>query len=139
MKILVDAMGGDNAPQSTVEGSVLAARELGVEIVLVGQEKAILSCLEKVKSDDVVGKIEVVNAPEVIDMCDSPMSVTKEKKDSSLGMALRLLSEGKGDAMVSGGLSSKEAVAAVLADENNSYSKNELKAAALNLKRLFGG
>ena len=139
MKIIVDAMGGDNAPQSTVEGSVLAARELGVEIVLVGQEKAILSCLEKVKSDDVVGKIEVVNAPEVIDMCDSPMSVTKEKKDSSLGMALRLLSEGKGDAMVSGGLSSKEAVAAVLADENNSYSKNELKAAALNLKRLFGG
>ena len=47
MKIIVDAMGGDNAPQSTVEGSVLAARELGVEIVLVGQEKAILSCLEK--------------------------------------------------------------------------------------------
>ncbi len=43
------------------------------------------------------------------------------------------------DAMVSGGISSKEAVAAVLADENNSYSKNELKAAALNLKRLFGG
>ena len=103
MKIIVDAMGGDNAPQSTVEGSVLAARELGVEIVLVGQEKAILSCLEKVTSDDVAGKIEVVNAPEVIDMCDSPMSVTKEKKDSSLGVALRLLSEGKGDAMVSGG------------------------------------
>ena len=103
MKIIVDAMGGDNAPQSTVEGSVLAARELGVEIVLVGQEKAILSCLEKVKSDDVAGKIEVVNAPEVIDMCDSPMSVTKEKKDSSLGVALRLLGEGKGDAMVSGG------------------------------------
>ena len=43
------------------------------------------------------------------------------------------------DAMVAGGLSAKEAVAAVLADENNSYSKNELKAAALNLKRLFGG
>ena len=43
------------------------------------------------------------------------------------------------DAMVAGDLSSKEAVAAVLADENNSYSKNELKAAALNLKRLFGG
>ena len=43
------------------------------------------------------------------------------------------------DAMVSSGISSKEAVAAVLADENNSYSKNELKAAALNLKRLFGG
>ena len=43
------------------------------------------------------------------------------------------------DAMVSGGISAKEAVAAVLADENNSYSKNELKAAALNLKRLFGG
>ena len=68
MKIIVDAMGGDNAPQSTVEGSVLAARELGVEIVLVGQEKAILSCSEKVTSDDVAGKIEVVNAPEVIDM-----------------------------------------------------------------------
>ena len=43
------------------------------------------------------------------------------------------------DAMVSGSMSAKDAVAAVLADENNSYSKNELKAAALNLKRLFGG
>ena len=43
------------------------------------------------------------------------------------------------DAMISGGISAKEAVAAVLADENNSYSKNELKAAALNLKKLFGG
>ena len=43
------------------------------------------------------------------------------------------------DAMVSGAITAKEAVAAVLADENNSYSKNELKAAALNLKRLFGG
>ena len=43
------------------------------------------------------------------------------------------------DAMVAGNLGAKDAVAAVLADENNSYSKNELKAAALNLKRLFGG
>ena len=43
------------------------------------------------------------------------------------------------DAMIAGDLSAKEAVAAVLGDENNSYSKNELKAAALNLKRLFGG
>ncbi len=103
MKIIIDAMGGDNAPQSTVEGAVLAAREFGADMVLVGQEKAILACLEKAGAGDVTGKIEVVNAPQVIDMCDSATSVTKEKKDSSLAVALRMLGEGGGDALVSGG------------------------------------
>lgn len=103
MKIIIDAMGGDNAPQSTVEGAVLAAREFGVDIALVGQEQAILACLEQVNGGDVSDKLEVVNASQVIDMCDSATSVTKEKKDSSLAVALRMLGEGKGDALVSGG------------------------------------
>ncbi len=103
MKIILDAMGGDNAPQSTVEGAVLAARELGAEVILVGRESDILACLDRAQSSDVTDKLEVVNAPDVIDMCDSATSVTKEKKDSSLAVGLRMLGEGKGDALVSGG------------------------------------
>ena len=103
MKIILDAMGGDNAPQSTVEGAVLAARELGAEVILVGRESDILACLDLAQSSDVTDKLEVVNAPDVIDMCDSATSVTKEKKDSSLAVGLRMLGEGKGDALVSGG------------------------------------
>ena len=103
MKIILDAMGGDNAPQSAVEGAVLAARELGAEVILVGRESDILACLDRAQSSDVTDKLEVVNAPDVIDMCDSATSVTKEKKDSSLAVGLRMLGEGKGDALVSGG------------------------------------
>ena len=103
MRIIVDAMGGDNAPQSAVEGAVLAARELGAEVILVGRESDILACLDRAQSSDVTDKLEVVNAPDVIDMCDSATSVTKEKKDSSLAVGLRMLGEGKGDALVSGG------------------------------------
>ena len=68
MKIILDAMGGDNAPQSAVEGAVLAARELGAEVILVGRESDILACLDRAQSSDVTDKLEVVNAPDVIDM-----------------------------------------------------------------------
>ena len=103
MKIILDAMGGDNAPKCVVEGAVLAAREFGAEMVLVGQQKPIQECLDAANAADVVGKIAIVDAPLVLDMCDSPTSVTKEKKDSSLGVALQMLGRGEGDALVSGG------------------------------------
>lgn len=103
MKIIIDAMGGDNAPQSTVEGAVLAVRELGVQATLVGREQEIRACLEAAQAGDAANSIQVVHAEQTIDMCDSATSVTKEKKDSSLAEALRMLGAGEGDALVSSG------------------------------------
>lgn len=96
--MIIDAMGGDNAPQAIVEGALRARRELGVDLTLVGQKEEILPLL----GDD-AGAVEVVDAREIITMEDEPSTATRRKKDSSMAVALRLLSEGKGDAVVSAG------------------------------------
>ena len=99
MRIIIDAMGGDNAPAEIVKGAMRAKKELGVDIVLVGKKEEIEACLE---GDDLY-KAEIVNAREVVTMEDDPSTATRRKKDSSMAVALRLLSEGKGDAVVSAG------------------------------------
>jgi hypothetical protein len=103
MRIIVDAMGGDNAPEEIVKGAIDASNEFGLGITLVGREEDILSCLEsegiKLPSDS----IDIVNAREIISMEDDPSTVTRKKKDSSMSVSLRLLKEGKGDACVSAG------------------------------------
>ena len=103
MKIIVDAMGGDNAPRSNVEGAVEAVRELGVEAVLVGRGDEILSVLRDLGMEEPPPGLEIVHASEVVTMEDNPASAFKEKKDSSLTVGLNLLKEGKGDAFVSAG------------------------------------
>lgn len=99
MRIIVDAMGGDNAPEAIVKGAVRARDELGVEIVLVGQKEAVEACLG---SADRRG-IETVDAREIITMEDDPSTATRHKKDSSMTVGLNLLKNGEGDAMVSAG------------------------------------
>lgn len=99
MKIIVDAMGGDNAPSEIVKGAVRAKRELGVDIVLVGREDEVKACL----ADEHCDSIEIVNAGEVITMEDEPSTATRRKKDSSMAVALNMLKDGKGDAVVSAG------------------------------------
>lgn len=99
--IAVDAMGGDQAPRPEVEGSVLAARELGVRILLVGRSEAIRSELAKYAAPSV--PIEVVDAAEVITMKDHPTQAFRRKKGSSVHVAARLVHDGKADAMVSSG------------------------------------
>ena len=99
MKIIIDAMGGDNAPAEIVKGAVRAKRELGVEIVLVGQQEAVMDCLRAENCDD----IQVVNATEVITMEDDPSTAVRRKKDSSMAVALNMLRDGAGDAVVSAG------------------------------------
>ena len=99
MRIIMDAMGGDNAPEAVVKGAVRAKRELGIEVTLVGIEERVRNCLQAEGCDD----IEVVNAAEIITMNDDPSTATRKKKDSSMAVALKLLSEGKGDAVVSAG------------------------------------
>ena len=101
MKIIVDAMGGDNAPSEIVKGSVMAEKELGVEIVLVGKEEQVKAELEKCGYTG--DKISVVNASEVIEGEDDPISAIRRKKDSSMRVALNLIAGGEGDAVVSAG------------------------------------
>lgn len=103
MRIIIDAMGGDNAPEAIVEGSVMAARELGVEIVLVGKRNVVEELLGKADADALRSRISIVNADEVVDMEDDPTTVLRAKKNSSMAVALRLLKDGRGDACISAG------------------------------------
>ena len=103
MKIIVDAMGGDNAPVSNVRGALDAVRELGVEVILVGRGEDILKVLKDDGIDDLPPGLEIVHASEVVEMCDNPATAFREKKDSSLTVGLNLLKNGDGDAFVSAG------------------------------------
>ncbi len=103
MKIIVDAMGGDNAPLETVKGAIMAAEELGVEIILVGRGEDILRALQEIGRDDLPKGVEIANASEVVEMEDDPTTVTRVKTDSSMTVGLKLLRDGKADAMVSAG------------------------------------
>jgi len=99
--IAVDAMGGDHAPRPEVEGSILAARELGVRVVLVGQPPAIKHELAKHATRGL--PVEIVPAAEVITMEDSPMQAFRRKKDSSVHVAARLVRTGQADGFMSAG------------------------------------
>lgn len=103
MRIIVDAMGGDNAPAEIVKGAVEAIREFGVSITLVGREEEIAVCLKNEYAADLTEKIRIVNAMEIINMEDDPTTVLRAKKDSSMSVALRLLKDGEGDACISAG------------------------------------
>src|SRR5437879_2635059 len=99
--IAVDAMGGDHAPRPEVEGAVLAARELGVRVLLVGQTAAVKHELAKHSHRGL--DIEVVPASEVITMKDSPTQAFRKKKDSSVHVAAKLVRNGQADGLVSAG------------------------------------
>ncbi len=103
MKIIVDAMGGDNAPQAPVLGAIQANREYGVDIILVGRGEEILKVLADNGISDLPSGVAVTHASEVVEMCDDPATAFRKKKDSSLTVGLNLLKEGEGDAFVSAG------------------------------------
>ena len=114
MKIIVDAMGGDNAPQAPVMGAVQANREYGVDIILVGRGEAILKGLEENGIQELPAGVEIAHASEVVEMCDNPATAFREKKDSSLTVGLNLLKDGSGDAFVSAGSTGALLAAATL-------------------------
>jgi glycerol-3-phosphate acyltransferase PlsX len=99
--IALDAMGGDHAPRPEVEGGVVAARELGVRVLLVGIPVEIKRELARHPHRGLA--IEIVPASEVITMSDSPSQAFRKKKDSSAHVATRLVHEGMADAVVSAG------------------------------------
>lgn len=99
--IAVDAMGGDHAPRPEVEGAILAARQFGVKILLVGQPQELRRELAKHSVKNL--SIETVPATEVIAMTDSPTVAFRKKKDSSAHVAARLVREGRADGLISAG------------------------------------
>lgn len=103
MKIIVDAMGGDNAPQAPVMGAFQAAKDLGAEILLVGRGEAILEAMRSAGIQDLPEGIEVANADDVVDMHDDPATVLHKRKNSSMIQGLKMLADGQGDAFVSAG------------------------------------
>ncbi len=103
MKIALDSMGGDYAPEMVVEGAVEAA-SLGkgrFEIVLVGKKEVVEGYMADKRLSD--GNIEIVDAPEVIGMSESPATAVRRKRNSSIVTAMRLHREGAVDAVVSAG------------------------------------
>ena len=103
MKILIDAMGGDNAPKAPVLGAIEAAKKWNTNIVLVGREDEIRTAAREAGYSELPAGIEIVHAPDVVDMHDDPANVCRKKKESSMVVGLRLLSEGQADAMISAG------------------------------------
>jgi glycerol-3-phosphate acyltransferase PlsX len=102
MKIAVDAMGGDNAPQAIVAGAVQAAQDFRVGIILVGVEQVVREELNKYTRAKAL-PIEIRNATEVVDMLDSPATVFRRKKDSSIRVANELVKSGEAAAVFSAG------------------------------------
>ena len=103
MKIILDAMGGDNAPQATVLGAVDGARDFGAQITLVGRGAELLNVLKENGINELPTGITIADAEDVVDMHDDPASVCRKKKNSSMVVGLRMLSEGEGDAFISAG------------------------------------
>ena len=101
MKIIVDMMGGDNAPLAVLEGAAQAVKEYGVTVVGVGDEALVRRTAQE--NSIPLDGIELVNCTEVIDMCDEPARAIRQKKDSSIVVGLNMLKDGKGDAFVSAG------------------------------------
>ena len=102
MKIVVDAMGGDHAPEAAVEGAVMAAREYETEIILTGLSDQIHSILNRLDPGHHLS-IQVVHADEVVEMHDSPSKVLRSKRKSSMKIGLDLVKEGTASAFLSAG------------------------------------
>ena len=107
MKIILDAMGGDNAPEATIKGAVKAIKEIDSEILLVGNEEKINKKVKEIYGKDnikeISNKITIYNTTEEITMEDIPTQAIKHKKDSSMVVGFKLLKEGKGDVFISAG------------------------------------
>ena len=121
-RIALDAMGGDNAPREIVVGAVESAAGLpNVKILLVGQLSAIQSELDSLSKDlkrDAQaaiesGSLEIVHAPDKVEMDESPVDAVRKKKDCSINVAMRLVKEGRADAFVSAGNSGAVATSAI--------------------------
>jgi len=114
MRIAVDAMGGDHAPEVVIEGAVAAVKEFpGTHVILVGDESRIAPLLKKARYNG--PDISLQPASEVIEMCESPANSVRRKRDSSIVVGTNLVKEGKADAFFSAGNTGAVVCAATLA------------------------
>lgn len=95
MRIIIDAMGGDNAPEEIVLGAVQAVKDSSCEIVLVGRGAEILQALKSKGIENLPKGVEIANVEDVVDMHDDPATVVKKRRDSSMVVGLRMLSGGR--------------------------------------------
>ena len=100
MKIIVDAMGGDNAPLEIVKGALQAQKRFGADIVFTGDEAAILDAVKACGLTDLPDGAAVIPTTETVEMCDDPATVFRRKKDTSMGVGLTLLKNGGGMLLV---------------------------------------
>ena len=106
MIILLDAMGGDNAPDANIKGAVAAINQINAELWLIGKEEVIKSKLKEFynkTAEEISPRLKIYNATETIEMEDTPTLAIKHKKDSSMVVGFNLLKEGKGDVFISAG------------------------------------
>ena len=107
MKILLDAMGGDNAPEACIRGAVKAVKEIRSEIILIGNEEVIKNKIKEIYGKENISEISerlsIKNATETIEMEDVPTQAIKHKKDSSMVVGLNMLKEEQGDVFISAG------------------------------------
>ena len=106
MKILLDAMGGDNAPDANIKGAVKAIKEIKSEIVLIGKEDVIKEKIKEIygkELSEISDRITIKNATETIEMEDMPTQAIKNKKDSSMVVGFNMLKADEGDVFISAG------------------------------------
>ena len=107
MVILLDAMGGDNAPDANIKGAIKAIEQIKAEVWLIGKEEVILSRIKELygkdKIEEISPRLKIYHATETIEMEDIPTQAIKHKKDSSMVVGFNLLKEGKGDVFISAG------------------------------------
>ena len=106
MKIILDAMGGDNAPDANIKGAVNAINKVKAEVVLVGKEDVIRNRVKEIygkEIEEISDRLKIHNATEIIEMEDEPTLAIKHKKDSSMVVGFNMLKQGEGDVFISAG------------------------------------
>lgn len=106
MRIILDAMGGDNAPDANIKGAINAINKVKAEVVLVGKEEVIRNRVKELygkEIEEISDRLKIKNATETIEMCDIPTQAIKHKKDSSMVVGFRMLKEDEGDVFISAG------------------------------------
>ena len=106
MKILLDAMGGDNAPDANIKGALNAINKIKAEVILIGKEEIISKKIKEFTGkeiEEVSDRLKIRNATETIEMTDTPTVAIKHKKDSSMVVGFKMLKEGEGDVFISAG------------------------------------
>ena len=107
MRILIDAMGGDNAPDAVIRGAVKAVKEVDSEVILIGQEEVINKKAKEIynveKITDISSKLKIRHTTEVIEMDEIPTQAIKGKKDSSMVVGFNMLNQNEGDVFISAG------------------------------------